>query len=96
MAKSLLALCLLFALPTPSRAADPLVELGEQLFNNETFDGNGRTCGTCHRSNNNFTIDPTFMATLPATDLLFIAEDVTKPELAKLENPTRMRGSRPR
>lgn len=51
-----------------------LVELGERLFFEETFEGNGRTCGTCHRQENNFTIDPAFIATLPDDDPLFIAE----------------------
>lgn len=51
-----------------------MVELGERLFFEETFDGNGRTCGTCHRLENNFTIDPAFIATLPDDDPLFIAE----------------------
>ena len=68
------------------------IEQGEQLFFNETFNGNGRTCGTCHRADNNLTIDPAFIATLPANDLLFVAEFV--PELAQLENPTLMRGPR--
>ncbi len=75
-----------------NRQLSQLVEQGEQLFFNETFDGNGRTCGTCHRSENSFTIDPSFIATLPNTDLLFIAEFT--PALAKLENPTLMRGPR--
>ena len=30
------------------------------------FNGNGRTCGTCHVESNNFTIDPEFISTLPA------------------------------
>ena len=51
-----------------------LVAAGEELFFNETFGGNGRTCGTCHREANNMTIDLTVIDTLPATDLLFIAE----------------------
>src|SRR5690606_738511 len=28
---------------------DPLVERGREIFFNETFAGNGRTCATCHR-----------------------------------------------
>jgi len=65
------------------------VALGRQIFHNETFNGNGRTCGTCHRADNNFTIDPNYIATLPANDPLFVAE--TNPALAGLENPTLMR-----
>lgn len=73
-----------------------LVEEGEDLFFNETFDGNGRTCGTCHPAENNFTIDPAFIATLPDDDPLFVAE--FNPALNKdtngglqFENPTLMR-----
>src|SRR4029078_13064508 len=52
--------------------------------------GNGRTCGTCHPSDNNFTIDPKYIATLPSNDPLFVAE--SNPALAQnFENPTLMR-----
>jgi hypothetical protein len=51
-----------------------LIRKGARLFDNETFDGNGRTCSTCHRFENNFTIDPEFIATLPEDDPLFMAE----------------------
>ncbi len=51
-----------------------LVARGEDLFFNETFKGNGRTCGTCHPAENNLTIDPVFIATLPPKDPLFVAE----------------------
>lgn len=70
-------------------ALDALVAEGENLFFNETFGGNGRTCGTCHRAENNFTIDPAFIATLPQSDPLFVAEN--NPDLSQLENPTLMR-----
>jgi hypothetical protein len=60
-----------------------MAAVGADLFFNETFDGNGRTCGTCHPSANNFTLDPAFIATLPASDPLFVAEQV--PELSGLE-----------
>jgi mono/diheme cytochrome c family protein len=53
---------------------DPLVAEGADLFFNERFNGNGRTCGTCHPAENNFTIDPKFIATLPPNDPLFVAE----------------------
>src|SRR5262249_40212776 len=33
----------------------------------------GRTCGSCHRAENNFTIDQAFIATLPSTDPLLQA-----------------------
>ncbi len=57
---------------------DDQVKLGECLFNNETFEGNGRTCATCHPSENNFTIDPKFIDTLPADDKLFVFEDLAQ------------------
>src|SRR6185436_17435681 len=76
-------------LSTEVESLDPLVRRGAQLFFKETFGGNGRTCGTCHRADNNLTIDPAFIATLPSSDPLFVAE--TNPALAKLENPTLLR-----
>ncbi len=84
-----------FSVAEASPAAGMLlqsVSQGESLFFNETFDGNGRTCGTCHRVDNSLTIDPDFIATLPSNDLLFVAE--FNAALAKLKNPTLMRGPR--
>ena len=67
-----------------------LIAKGREVFFNETFEGNGRTCGTCHREENNFTIDPAFIATLPDDDPLFVAE--FNPDLKKnFENPRLMR-----
>jgi cytochrome c peroxidase len=63
--------------------------VGADLFFRETFNGNGRSCATCHPVDHDFTIDPAFIATLPATDPLFVAE--TNPNLAKLEIPAVMR-----
>ena len=37
---------------------------GAAIFFQETFNGNGRTCGSCHPAQNNFTIDSRFVATL--------------------------------
>ncbi len=77
----------------PRKPPDPgltLVERGRQIFFNEKFAGNGRTCGTCHREEDNFTITPEFIATLPADDALFVAEFV--PALKKnFEQPALMR-----
>ena len=68
-----------------------LVSLGRRLFFVETFSGNGRTCGSCHRENNNLTIEPAFIATLPPNDPLFVAE--FNPNLAvNFEKPALMRG----
>ncbi len=75
--------------PLPDEPID-LVEQGRQIFFNETFDGNGRTCGTCHRAADNFALSPAFIATLPLDDPLFVAE--TNPDLAEnFENPVLMR-----
>lgn len=60
--------------------------VGARLFFDEKFNGNGRTCGSCHPASNNFTIDRTFMQSLPATDPLFIADNPSFP-LASLEVP---------
>jgi len=68
---------------------EQLVEAGENLFINETFEGNGRTCATCHPPQNNFTIDPDFIASLPADDPLFVHEN--NPALSQLENAVLLR-----
>ncbi len=88
-----------FLLPQPAMAANEAVDLnqvlgqqiaeGRQLFVNETFSGNGRTCATCHRLDNNHTIDPKYIAKLPQNDPLFVAENV--PELKELENSKLLR-----
>lgn len=81
-----------------------LVAEGEKLFFNGTFSGNGRTCGSCHPAENNLTLDPEFIATMPDSDPLFIAEDRPGhpfPSLVfgnpaalgrRFENPVLMRG----
>ena len=80
-------------MPTPPPTPDPdaeLIEKGRQIFFNETFEGNGRTCGSCHPAENNFTIDPAFIASLPDDDPLFVAE--FNPALKEnFENPRLMR-----
>ncbi len=60
---------------------------GADIFFRETFDGNGRKCGTCHPPQNNTTIDVPFIQNLHDTnpnDPLFVFE--TNPALANLEN----------
>lgn len=60
---------------------------GGDLFLRETFDGNGRTCGTCHSVEDNQTVGPEFIATLPPTDPLFVAEfdsQLTELEVSQL------------
>jgi mono/diheme cytochrome c family protein len=73
--------------PNPQAA---LIAKGRDLFFNETFAGNGRTCGTCHREEDNFTITPAFIATLPKDDPLFVAE-FTPALKQNFENPRLMR-----
>ncbi len=76
--------------PTPPDPDDELIAKGREIFFNETFEGNGRTCGSCHPAENNFVIDPAFIATLPDDDPLFVAE--FNPALKEnFENPTLMR-----
>jgi hypothetical protein len=58
------------------------VDQGGNLFNGETFEGNGRTCGTCHVASLNFALPPSNIqsrfSTVSATfDPLFLGE--TKP-----------------
>jgi cytochrome c peroxidase len=73
-----------------SDSSETLIAQGRELFFNETFNGNGRTCGTCHPEENNFTIDPAFIATLPDDNPLFVAE--FNPALREnFENPGLMR-----
>lgn len=89
-----------FLLPKPAHASNnnqanlaavlgAEIAEGRRLFTQETFNGNGRTCETCHRLDNNHTIDPKYIAKLPKSDPLFIAE--TNSALAELENPELMR-----
>jgi hypothetical protein len=60
---------------------------GADIFFRETFNGNGRTCGTCHPMSNNTTIDSNFVAALrisnPADPLFVFERD---PRLAQLES----------
>jgi hypothetical protein len=69
-----------------------LVDDGAELFFRGTFNGNGRTCGTCHPQENNQTIDEAFIASLPASDPLFIAEKpASQGGVPGLERPVLMR-----
>jgi hypothetical protein len=66
-----------FTIPVASQVAQ-----GGNLFNGETFQGNGRTCATCHIASLNFALPPkniqSRFSTVSATfDPLFIGE--TKP-----------------
>ena len=66
-----------FTIPVASQVAQ-----GDNLFNGETFQGNGRTCATCHIASLNFALPPSniqsrFSTASTAFDPLFIGE--TKP-----------------
>src|SRR2546427_11434048 len=75
---------------SPTDRQRALIAKGERIFFNETFNGNGRTCGTCHRTEANFSINPAFIATLPDDDPLFVAE--FNPDLKfNFDNPKLMR-----
>ncbi len=77
-------------LPSALQGMEALIARGRNVFFNERFNGNGRTCGTCHRENNNLTIDAEFISALPADDALFVAEFT--PALSQhFENPVLMR-----
>ena len=73
----------------PVTSTSALIEEGRRLFKEETFNGNGRTCETCHRENHNLTIDKDFISKLPTDDPLFVAENNSA--LQNLENPKMLR-----
>lgn len=76
--------------PVGVQASSPeLIERGKQLFTEETFGGNGRTCATCHPPTHNFTLDSAYIRRLPSTDPLFVAE--FNPALKDLEEPRLLR-----
>jgi cytochrome c peroxidase len=77
---------------------DPRVQLGlvsqsvcvgAELFFRDPFGGNGRSCASCHPVDNNYTIDTDFIAQLPNSDPLFVAE--FEPALEDLERPDLLR-----
>lgn len=77
-------------IPNPTTPLQQSITRGRQSFFNETFNGNGRTCGTCHRENGNLTIDAEFIDDLAPNDPIFVAEFI--PALASnFENPVLMR-----
>lgn len=86
--------------PAPRNAAGqtgtmsvlPQMQQGQTLFFQESFLGNGRTCGTCHLPRDRFGLSPTTMGLLPDNDPLFVAE--FKPALAALENMCLVRSTR--
>src|SRR5881397_1359674 len=95
---------LVFVLSSPAAHADSTQVLiahnlvtqaqgdGADLFFRGTFSGNSRTCGTCHRVENNLVVDANFIATLPSTDPIFVAEPGFPGGVPGLERPALMRG----
>src|SRR5208337_4939482 len=57
---------------------------GFTVFNTQTFNGNGRTCTTCHIPQHDYTISPADIAalTIPAHNLVLGGTNT------ELENPT--------
>jgi hypothetical protein len=56
-------------------AVASLADQGEILFNQETFLGNGRTCGSCHiPDNGDFGLSPDQVLNKPPDDVLFVPE----------------------
>ena len=72
-----------------ANASAALIEKGRAIFERQTFGGNGRTCATCHRRDENFTLSPADVARRAAGDALFVHEQ--RPELAELENAVALR-----
>jgi hypothetical protein len=65
---------------------------GADLFFRGIFGGNGRTCGTCHRVDDNQGLDLDFIQALPASDPLFVAEfPAAQGGVPGLERPALMR-----
>jgi cytochrome c peroxidase len=60
-----------------------LVEFGRRLFFEETFGGNGRTCGTCHPTPT-LVLTPADIAALPPDDPFFAGTMDFDPEMAAL------------
>ncbi len=88
LALALVAISACQTVPSVDPPEDPLVLRGEALFFEETFSGNGRTCGTCHRATDNFGLSGELVASLPDDDPLFIAE--TNDALAQNFENTRL------
>jgi len=71
-----------FAGSTFTIAVAPTIVQGENLFNFETFAGNGRTCASCHIANESFMLSPgnvqmrfaALGAPTPSFDPLFVGE----------------------
>jgi cytochrome c peroxidase len=77
----------------PSIPQATLADQGRTLFFREPFQGNGRTCLSCHLAEEAFGLPPHVIAeVLPPDDPLFVFESV--PALAGLEDGALLRGGR--
>lgn len=70
------------AAPAASSTRAALVERGRKLFFEETFGGNGRTCGTCHPTPT-LVLTPADIAVLPPDDPFFAGVMDFDPEMAR-------------
>jgi hypothetical protein len=61
-----------------------LIDKGFHVFTKETFNGNGRTCSTCHIPKDDYTISPADLPTLSAHDRNLVLATHN----SQLENPT--------
>jgi hypothetical protein len=53
------------------------IQFGSDLFNFETWDGNGRTCGTCHRRQDQYNVYPETIEHMSSAEVdLLCAVDV--------------------
>jgi hypothetical protein len=63
----------LFGLPADGSARHDLVSKSRQIYFDETFGGNGRTCATCHRAKRTFGNETAFVGALPPVGPSFLA-----------------------
>lgn len=61
------------AAPQTRDCSPELVARGRSLFFEETFAGNGTTCGTCHADADGLALSPATVASRSSTDPLFLA-----------------------
>ncbi len=77
---------------TAAIAPAPVVTQGQNLFFLERFQGNGRTCLSCHQPQDAFGLSPATIGSLPDDDPVFISDHIL--DLALLENACLLRSRR--
>lgn len=70
--------------PPATRAEFDCIDEGFRVFTKETFEGNGRTCATCHIPSENYNIFPSTIKKLSRREKKL----VFAPHVPGLENPT--------